>query len=172
MTCLDLGQSTGGFTDVLLQRGAEQRRRRRRRPRPAASALAADPRVTALEGVNARDLDGRASCRSRGFDLVVGDLSFISLDARAAGAGAAARRPAARLLVKPQFELQPVDIGPGGKVKDASAYVPRRAEAAQGVRRPTASTCATGSTAPRRAAKARANSSSTRRWPPVANITP
>ena len=65
MTCLDLGQSTGGFTDALLQRGAKQVvgvdvGHGQLHPR-----LAADPRVTALEGVNARHLDACAAAGSR-----------------------------------------------------------------------------------------------------------
>jgi 23S rRNA (cytidine1920-2'-O)/16S rRNA (cytidine1409-2'-O)-methyltransferase len=120
MTCLDVGQSTGGFTDVLLQRGAARVvgidvGRGQLHPR-----LAADPRVTALEGVNARHLDASTLPVDR-FDLVVGDLSFISLTLVLP-----ALRPlitgALLMLVKPQFELQPVDIGKDGIVKHASAY--------------------------------------------------
>ena len=123
-TCLDLGQSTGGFTDALLQRGAAQVvgidvGRGQLNP-----TLAADPRVTAFEGLNARDLAGsdfEAQFADRRFDLVVADLAFISLTlvlptiARRLGANAL-------LLVKPQFELQPVDIGKGGLVKHADSY--------------------------------------------------
>ena len=119
-TCLDLGQSTGGFTDVLLSRGAKQVvgvdvGHGQLHPR-----LAADPRVTALEGVNARHLDATQLPVAR-FDLIVADLSFISL-ALVMPALVPLLGGAMLLLVKPQFELQPVDIGPGGKVKDASAY--------------------------------------------------
>ena len=120
LVCLDVGQGSGGFTDALLQRGAArvvgvdvghgQLDRR----------LAADPRVTALEGVNARHLEASALPFAR-YDLVVGDLSFISL-ALVLPALVPLLGGPLLLLVKPQFELQPVDIGPGGKVKDASAY--------------------------------------------------
>jgi 23S rRNA (cytidine1920-2'-O)/16S rRNA (cytidine1409-2'-O)-methyltransferase len=120
MTCLDLGQSTGGFTDVLLQRGAKQVvgvdvGHGQLHPR-----LAADPRVTALEGVNARHLDASRLPFAR-FDLVVGDLSFISLTL-VLPALVPLLGGALLLLVKPQFELQPIDIGANGQVKDASAY--------------------------------------------------
>ena len=120
MTCLDIGQSTGGFTDVLLQRGAKHVvgvdvGHGQLHPR-----LAADARVTALEGVNARHLEASQLPFTR-FDLVVGDLSFISL-ALVLPALVPLLGGDLLLLVKPQFELQPVDIGPGGKVKDASAY--------------------------------------------------
>ena len=119
-TCLDLGQSTGGFTDVLLQRGAAHVvgvdvGHGQLHPR-----LAADPRVTSLEGVNARHLDaGRLPFAS--YDLVVADLSFISL-VLVLPAVVPLVGGDLLLLVKPQFELQPVDIGPAGKVRSPSAY--------------------------------------------------
>ena len=119
--CLDVGQGTGGFTDVLLQRGAArvvgvdvghgQLDRR----------LAADSRVAAREGINARHLDARDLPVGR-FDLIVADLSFISL-ALVLPALAPLAAGDLLLLVKPQFELQPKDIGKGGIVKDAAAYV-------------------------------------------------
>jgi len=119
--CLDIGQSTGGFTDVLLSRGAKHVvgvdvGHGQLHPR-----LAADPRVTALEGVNARHLDAGALPFAN-FDLVVADLSFISL-ALVLPAIVPLVGGDVLLLVKPQFELQPVDIGNNGRVKDASAYV-------------------------------------------------
>jgi 23S rRNA (cytidine1920-2'-O)/16S rRNA (cytidine1409-2'-O)-methyltransferase len=120
MTCLDVGQSTGGFTDVLLQRGALRVvgidvGHGQLHPR-----LRADPRVTALEGVNARRLDAMQLPVQR-FDLIVGDLSFISLTLVLP---ALARLAAGQLLmlVKPQFELQPADIGKGGLVRSDAAY--------------------------------------------------
>ena len=121
-TCLDVGQSTGGFTDVLLQRGAARVvgidvGHGQLHPR-----LRDDPRVRALEGVNARHVDGQALGES-GFDLVVGDLSFISLTlVLPALAPLLAPRGTLLMLVKPQFELQPQDIGKGGLVKDAASY--------------------------------------------------
>jgi len=120
MTCLDIGQSTGGFTDVLLQRGAAHVvgldvGHGQLHPR-----LTTDPRVTALEGVNARHLDA-GQLPFPTFDLVVGDLSFISL-ALVLPALVPLTGGSLLLLVKPQFELQPVDIGANGQVKTASAY--------------------------------------------------
>ena len=121
MTCLDLGQSTGGFTDALLARGATHVvgvdvGHGQLHPR-----LAADPRVTALEGVNARHLEA-AQLPVERFDLIVGDLSFISLTLVLPTIVPLLGEGHLLLLVKPQFELQPVDIGSGGQVKTAAAY--------------------------------------------------
>jgi 23S rRNA (cytidine1920-2'-O)/16S rRNA (cytidine1409-2'-O)-methyltransferase len=88
--------------------------------------LAADPRVQCHEGVNARDVSGTAFAKEHAegsFDIVVGDLSFISLTLvlptlvcyLAAGGDLL-------MLVKPQFELQPEHIGKGGIVKDARSF--------------------------------------------------
>lgn len=125
MMCLDVGQGSGGFTDVLLSRGAARVvgvdvGHGQLHPR-----LAADPRVTALEGVNARQLEARTLPIAR-FELVVADLSFISL-ALVLPALAPLAAGELVLLVKPQFELQPGDIGKGGIVKDTAAH--RRVEA-------------------------------------------
>jgi 23S rRNA (cytidine1920-2'-O)/16S rRNA (cytidine1409-2'-O)-methyltransferase len=119
-TCLDVGQGSGGFTDVLLSHGAARVvgvdvGHGQLHPR-----LAADARVTAIEGVNARQLDPGALPQQR-FDLVVADLSFISL-ALVLPALAPLAAGELLLLVKPQFELQPADIGKGGLVKSAAAY--------------------------------------------------
>ena len=126
MTCLDVGQSTGGFTEVLLARGAARVvgvdvGHGQLHPR-----LRGDARVVALEGVNARTLGAAAlgsAMPAAGFDLVVADLSVISLTL-VLPALAALLAPAgeALLLVKPQFELQPAQIGKGGLVKDAASY--------------------------------------------------
>ena len=119
-TCLDVGQSTGGFTDVLLARGAARVigvdvGHGQLHPR-----LRSDPRVTAIEGVNARHLDARMLPTPH-FDLVVADLSFISLTLVLPALAMLAARDLL-LLVKPQFELQPADIGKGGLVTDATAH--------------------------------------------------
>jgi 23S rRNA (cytidine1920-2'-O)/16S rRNA (cytidine1409-2'-O)-methyltransferase len=118
--CLDVGQSTGGFTDVLLARGARHVvgvdvGRGQLLPR-----LRDDARVTALEGVNARTITAAALPFAR-YDLVVGDLSFISFTLVLP---ALAPLLAGDLLwlVKPQFELSPEHIGKGGLVKDAAAH--------------------------------------------------
>ena len=117
---LDLGQSTGGFTDVLLARGAARVvgvdvGHGQLHPR-----LAADARVTALEGVNARSLAPGMLPLPR-YGLVVADLSFISLTLVLPALAALASRDLL-LLVKPQFELQPADIGRGGLVTDPAAH--------------------------------------------------
>lgn len=121
-TCLDVGQSTGGFTEVLLARGAARVVGIDVGHGQLHAKLRGDARVTALEGVNARHLDA-AMLPVQRFDLIVGDLSFISL-ALVLSALAPLLAPQGELLmlVKPQFELQPADIGKGGIVRDAAAY--------------------------------------------------
>ena len=85
-----------------------------------AAKLQGDARIDALEGVNARHLDP-ATLPVQRYDLVVGDLSFISLTlvlpALAPMVGGTLL-----MLVKPQFELQPADIGKGGLVKDPASF--------------------------------------------------
>ena len=124
--CLDVGQSTGGFTDCLLQHGAAQVigvdvGHGQLHPR-----LRGDARVVCIEGLNARELqagDERIPDAALGFDLAVGDVSFISLTLVLPGV-AALLKPGGRLLmlVKPQFELQPGQVGKGGIVRDPSLY--------------------------------------------------
>jgi len=120
LTCLDVGQSTGGFTDVLLQGGAKQVVGVDVGHGQLHARLRGDPRVVALEGVNARHLSPDALPLKR-FELVVGDLSFISL-ALVLPALAPFVGGELLMLVKPQFELQPADIGKNGLVKETSAY--------------------------------------------------
>ena len=126
LNCLDVGQSTGGFTDALLQRGARRVVGIDVGRGQLSPALAADARVQSHEGLNARDVAGSAFEQdepAHAFELVVADLSFISLTlVLPTLARALAPAGSALLLVKPQFELQPVDIGKGGIVKDAAAY--------------------------------------------------
>ena len=123
---LDVGQSTGGFTDVLLQRGARRVVGLDVGRGQLSAALAADPRVVVHEGLNARNVSGsafEAAEPAASFDIVVADLSFISLTlVLPTIARFLAPRGEALLLVKPQFELQPVDIGKGGRVKHAGSY--------------------------------------------------
>ena len=77
---LDAGASTGGFTDVLLRRGVGRGRRGRRRLRPARlERCSSDPRVTVVDRTNVRDPDRSSRCLAEPVDLVVADLSFISL---------------------------------------------------------------------------------------------
>ena len=117
---LDIGQSTGGFTDVLLQRGAAHLVGVDVGHGQLHARLAADPRVSALEGVNARHLEA-AQLPFPVYDLIVGDLSFISLTL-VLPALVPLMKQHLLLLAKPQFELQPIDIGAGGKVKSAAGY--------------------------------------------------
>lgn len=124
--CLDVGQSTGGFTQVLLARGAARVVGVDVGHGQLHPQLRRDVRIAALEGVNARYLTRAAlgdAAPAEGFGLIVGDLSFISLTLVLP-----ALRPLCHpqaqllLLVKPQFELQPQDIGKGGLVKDPQAH--------------------------------------------------
>ena len=115
LDCLDIGASTGGFTDVLLQRGAA---------RVAAvdvgygqlhERLRADVRVTALERTNARSLAELPFAPQ----LVVCDVSFISVRVALPAALRLARSGwHAVVLVKPQFEAGRGDVGKGGVVRD------------------------------------------------------
>ena len=119
--CLDVGASTGGFTQVLLERAREPRLCRRCRPRPAAREDQSRPaRVIPLEGVNARELTRAKIPESP--QAVVADVSFISLKQALPAALALASRDAwAVLLVKPQFELGRWGTPRTGVVKDDGA---------------------------------------------------
>jgi 23S rRNA (cytidine1920-2'-O)/16S rRNA (cytidine1409-2'-O)-methyltransferase len=115
---LDIGASTGGFTQVLLERGAAHITAVDVGHGQLAAPIAADPRVTAIEGLNARDLT-LADLGGIAPDFVVSDVSFISLKLALPPALALAA-PGARavLLVKPQFEAGRAAIGKGGMLKD------------------------------------------------------
>ena len=120
--CLDVGQSTGGFTDCLLQHGAAQVwgvdvGHGQLHPR-----LANDARVKVIEKVNARAMTPEL-LGVTGFDFIVADLSFISLTL-VLPAIATLMKPQASavLLIKPQFELQAQDLGKGGVVKNPALY--------------------------------------------------
>ncbi len=122
--CLDVGQSTGGFTDCLLQQGAQQVVGVDVGHGQLAEALRQDARVQTLEKCNARQLTrAQVDPDGRGFDLIVGDLSFISLTlVLPALCACMDARTQLLLLVKPQFELQPHDLGKGGIVRNAALY--------------------------------------------------
>ncbi len=125
-TCLDVGQSTGGFTDCLLQAGAGQVVGVDVGHGQLHAKLKNDGRVSALEGINCRALtaaDLGDAMPAGGFDLIVGDVSFISmtlvlpqLPALLAADGDLL------LLIKPQFEVGPHHIGKGGIVRDPTLY--------------------------------------------------
>lgn len=160
-TCLDVGQSTGGFTDCLLQHGAKLVVGVDVGQGQLHPAMRAHPQVVAIEQVNARELeasdlianyerltgtsdafdeeDGALEAfESSGppddsehsgdgfdakFDLIVGDLSFIS-QTLVLPALVPMLNPGANvlMLVKPQFELQPGQVGKGGIVRDEAMY--------------------------------------------------
>ena len=124
--CLDVGQSTGGFTDCLLQRGAAQVVGLDVGHGQLHARLRQDARVVCIEGLNARELqplDARIPEAAQGFDLVVGDVSFISLTLVLPAVVPWLKAGGHLLmLVKPQFELQPGQIGKGGIVRDAALY--------------------------------------------------
>jgi 23S rRNA (cytidine1920-2'-O)/16S rRNA (cytidine1409-2'-O)-methyltransferase len=117
---LDVGASTGGFTDCLLQRGAAHVVAVDVGHNQLHARLASDSRVALREGVNARQL--KPSDFETAFDLVVADLSFISLTL-VLPALAPLLRPSGRMvcLVKPQFEVGPDRIGKRGIVRDPAA---------------------------------------------------
>jgi 23S rRNA (cytidine1920-2'-O)/16S rRNA (cytidine1409-2'-O)-methyltransferase len=118
--CLDIGASTGGFTDCLLQHGALRVYAVDVTPAQMAWRLQKDARVKQV-GENARNL--RPEQIAEPADLVTVDVSFISA-AKVLPAIAAAAGPGAELLilVKPQFELDRGDIGPGGIVRDPALH--------------------------------------------------
>ena len=157
LRCLDIGQSTGGFTDCLLQHGAAQVVGVDVGHGQLHDSLRSDERVVCIEGVNARSLTAgelashyrRALYISSGseddfedfenfenfdgeddgdgfnpvFDFLTGDLSFISLTLVLPAVVRLLKADGQLLmLVKPQFELQPGQIGKGGIVRDAAHF--------------------------------------------------
>ena len=122
LRCLDLGASTGGFTDCLLQHGAREVVALDVGHGQLHWKLRQDPRVLVHEGVNGRDLVAYAKEHFPGpFDLIVVDVSFISLrkvlppafDLLSSGGKVCA-------LIKPQFEAGRTEVGKGGIVRDAT----------------------------------------------------
>jgi len=121
LVCLDVGSSTGGFTDVLLSGGAAKVFAVDVGKGQLAWKLRTDPRVVILEGVNARHLS-RAEVPDP-VDLLVCDASFIGLET-ILPAPMALTAPGARLiaLIKPQFEVGKGRVGKGGVVRDAALH--------------------------------------------------
>jgi len=118
--CLDVGASTGGFTDCLLQAGAEHVVALDVAYGELDWALREDPRVTAIERSNARALQPDQLPYAP--DLIVLDVSFISLrKVLPAVLGAAAERFDALAMVKPQFEAGREHVSRGGVVRDPAA---------------------------------------------------
>lgn len=125
---LDLGVSTGGFSQVLLARGAAEVWAVDVGHGQLAAALVGEPRLHLIEGLNVRELTADHVPPP---DVVVADLSFISLRLALPPALGLARPGAALVaLVKPQFEVGPGRVGKGGIVRDPAA----RADAVAGVR--------------------------------------
>jgi 23S rRNA (cytidine1920-2'-O)/16S rRNA (cytidine1409-2'-O)-methyltransferase len=115
--CADIGASTGGFTDVLLRRGAAKVYAIDVGRGLIHWRLRQDPRVVVIERVNARDLDAFAEPIS----LIVVDVSFISLEKVLPALRRAAPDAEVIVLFKPQFEVGRLDVGKGGIVRDAVA---------------------------------------------------
>lgn len=117
--CLDIGASTGGFTDVLLAHGATRVYAVDVGHGQLAWKLRNDPRVVVLERTNARELTREIVPEP--VDLIVCDASFIGLEvvlpASLALAGTGARLVA---LIKPQFEAGREHVGKGGIVRDSA----------------------------------------------------
>jgi 23S rRNA (cytidine1920-2'-O)/16S rRNA (cytidine1409-2'-O)-methyltransferase len=119
---LDAGQSTGGFTDCLLRLGAARVVGVDVGHGQLHPSLRADPRVTCLERINVRSL-AASDLPVASFDLIVGDLSFISLTlVLPALVPLLAPGGDLLMLVKPQFELQPGQVGKGGIVRDPARH--------------------------------------------------
>lgn len=126
MSCLDVGQSTGGFTDCLLQAGAAHVTGIEVGHDQLHPRLQNHPQVRCREGINARTLsraDFDDLYPEAGFDLIVCDASFISLTLLMPQ-WPALLAPHGHIiaLVKPQFEVGPGNLGKGGIVTDTSRY--------------------------------------------------
>ena len=114
--CADIGASTGGFTDVLLRRGAAKVYAIDVGRGLIHWRLRQDPRVVVIERVNARELDAFPEPVS----LIVVDVSFISLEKVLPALRAAGPNAEVVALFKPQFEVGRSDVGKGGIVRDAA----------------------------------------------------
>jgi len=118
---LDVGSSTGGFTDVLLSRGAAKVYAVDVGTNQLAWKLRQDPRVVVHEQTNARNLTAEIIPES--VDMIVCDASFISLS-KVLAAAFQFGKPGAKLvaLVKPQFEAGREEVGKGGVVRDPEVH--------------------------------------------------
>lgn len=118
--CLDAGASTGGFTQVLLERGAAKVYAVDVGTSQLHASLRDDARVIVMEECDIRAIDAQHMPVPPG--AVVADLSFISVTKALTGVlGLAGLGAFLVILVKPQFELTPADIGKGGIVRDVDA---------------------------------------------------
>jgi 23S rRNA (cytidine1920-2'-O)/16S rRNA (cytidine1409-2'-O)-methyltransferase len=121
LNCLDIGASTGGFTQVLLEQGAAHVTAIDVGHGQFDASLKDDPRITSIEGLNARDL--MAAHLKHKIDLIVCDVSFISLKLALPAALALAEAGTQLLaLIKPQFEAGREAIGRGGLVSDPQEH--------------------------------------------------
>jgi 23S rRNA (cytidine1920-2'-O)/16S rRNA (cytidine1409-2'-O)-methyltransferase len=128
--CLDVGSSTGGFTDCLLQHGAAKVYAVDVGRGQIDWKLRNDPRVIVREGINARYLS--AADIGENVEICVADVSFISLTLILPAVFALLPSAADMVvLIKPQFELSPGKVGRGGVVRDSSLHV----EAIEKIRR-------------------------------------
>lgn len=119
LNCLDIGASTGGFTEVLLERGAHRVFAVDVGHGQLRQKLATDPRVVSVEGTDARQL---TPAHVGGFtQAIVADVSFISLKLALPAALSLAQNAWLVVLVKPQFEAGRWAVGKRGIVKDAAA---------------------------------------------------
>lgn len=119
-TCLDVGASTGGFTQVLLERGAARVYAVDVGHDQLHPSLRADARVVSLEGTNARDLDRKTIPDV--VEVLVSDISFVSITkVLAAPLALCGPQAMAIVLFKPQFEVGRDFVGKGGIVSDAAA---------------------------------------------------
>lgn len=130
---LDVGSSTGGFTDVLLSRGAAKVYAIDVGTNQLAWKLRSDPRVVVHEQTNARDLGG--DIIPEPIDIVVCDASFISLS-KVLDRALDLAKPGGKLvaLIKPQFEAGREEVGKGGVVRDPAVHQRVCDEAADWVR--------------------------------------
>lgn len=118
LRCMDLGASTGGFTDCLLQHGAASVLAVDVGRAQLHQKLRTDPRVTLIEGTNARNLPELPP-----LDLFVADLSFISLQKVLPSVQARVPpRTMGVVLLKPQFEAGPADVPRGGVIRDSAVH--------------------------------------------------
>jgi len=117
--CLDIGASSGGFTDCLLQNNARKVHAVDVAYGQLAWKIRQDPRVTVLERFNARNISAK-DINNDPIDLAVMDVSFISLTTLLPPISKLfAQKVSILALIKPQFELPRADIGPRGVVSDA-----------------------------------------------------
>jgi len=121
-TCMDVGASTGGFTDCLLQHGAAKVHAVDVGTNQLVYKLRIDPRVVVKEQFNARGLSEKEIGEK--VRLIVMDLSFISLTKILPAAFSVLEEGGSVVcLIKPQFELEREDIGKGGIVRDPELHI-------------------------------------------------